>query len=356
VCVGVCVCVGAWSKCESSDTHPNKETLLVVCTHFAGLSLDHAAIEPYHNILFFYAYTVLQPGVEAYMLFYLAVDSSSGQATERDLPADRAATLVLAAEQQALSSSSSASQQSPWVSFRALSGIAAVYQETPPQLIFTRYAGLHVLVPGLSDTFPYDNGDNNNNNNNNTFSFHDMVLPISTCELCPAGKSTHLLPSAYSIDDCACPPGFFFNSLEGSCVKARTSCPPNHFISRAATPYADVECWPCPICTLGYYRDPNDCLPNQLRDVARPAKCLRCSSCPQGTYIDPRKCDPASVHDINPAIDCLSCSGCTDMHTLVGNVCPGTTLYNTQGRFSLCSLLAANMNNTNNNCVTRTQS
>jgi hypothetical protein len=66
----------------------------------------------------------------------------------------------------------------------ALSGIAAVYQETPPQVIFTRYGGLHVLVPGLSDTFPYDNGDNdnNNNNNNNTFSFHNMVLPISTCE------------------------------------------------------------------------------------------------------------------------------------------------------------------------------
>jgi hypothetical protein len=50
------------------------------------------------------------------------------------------------------------------------------------------------------------------------------------------------------------------------------------------------------------------------------------------------------VHDINPAIDCLSCSGCTDMHTFVGNVCPGTTLYNTQGWFSLCSLHAANMN------------
>jgi hypothetical protein len=295
-----------WS--ERSSTHPSSEPSNVFYeTRFSmpmppassvypsypvGMSFDLAVVDPLKNYLFFYVPTLWQPNSLINLLYYIPPPEREVLTGERDT-----------GRQQPILVESDASTTVQ----RTLSSISIAYGvHRPPSLIFTISSGLYVRLDPFSSTY------------------HQL----GTCTQCPMGKTSD--DGAASVSDCYCNAGTFFDGGSGLCKPVRGRCVEGEYLALEPTPYNDRECLPCPVCPLGYYRDPTDCVPSQRRDPMKPILCLVCDNCPPGMYIDTQKCRPDGSRNHDPARDCRSCDVCDPMQTVVGTRCTGLTTYNTQ--------------------------
>jgi hypothetical protein len=288
----------------------------------AGISFDHAWVEPSTGHLLFYAPTLLPESPEGSlfassvvsMLYFLPASSfmlSDGSTAE---PIDGAGPWDRAVQPVSVALGGSASMR------RVLSTLLTSYDaDAPPRLLFTLYGPLFYATAS---------------------SWLSLGLPPPTattfrsaypCSACPAGTTT-LQPGARSIDECQCPQWFYYDYASASCKPQTPSCKAGEFKSRDATPTSDIECLPCPACPYGSYRKPGDCVPNAYRDPFLPAQCVQCQSCVTGYYINPERCDASSTEGPRGVLgtDCIKCPGCKPMETISGSICPGNTLYSTQ--------------------------
>lgn len=262
----------------------------------AGMNFDNAFIEPFSNKLFFYVPTRLRSDLTLNMLYY--IEPTSGASI--NVGGNRAPQQPVLVE----SSSSSVYVR------QSLASISSVYSvQYAPKLIFTLLSALYVQMVDASSSRP-------------------MFYQLGRCSACPVGKTS--ARGAVSLGDCYCEPGTYWSYAASRCQPARTECKPAEFISVQATHFSDIECMPCPACRIGYYRDQSDCVNTLWRDPMKPVFCRQCTGCGSpGYYIDPQKCDPTQTTDTKPS-DCKPCNNCGLMETIVGTLCPGNTVYNTQ--------------------------
>ena len=263
----------------------------------AGMTFDYAAVEPLSSALFFYNPTLVDASTYLSILFYIPVDQNRGVGYvpngERNMHPIRSEHVP----------------DSPFAG-RSLAQVSTVYKpDAGATLLFTLYAGTFVRYDWTIDLQP-------------------RFQSLMQCSQCPPSFTSDR--GSNSISACYCAWETFLNSSSQECVPVTQACPYNHFISKKYDRLNDNQCQPCYSCPLGFYRKPTDCLRNVLRDPSKPAECLPCSPCPPGFYIDPAKCLSTGTRDINPSTDCLSCSVCRYMQTVVGPVCPGTTVENWQ--------------------------
>ena len=261
-----------------------------------GISFDSAAIKPLTNHLFFYAPT-LDPASQMYMnvLYYIPGDDM--HATSYVPSGQRVLSCV------AVEGSGSRYARGTLQSISILYGIG----EGWIQLLFSLYGGLYARLDSQS-------------------SWQSVV----SCTQCPAGK-TSVRGQAQSLYDCFCEPWTYLSYATGSCEPVTRKCPEGQYISRLHTTTSDIQCLPCPVCPLGYYRDRADCLPDRWRDASLPAKCIPCATCDPGYYLDASKCNPAGIYGSVKSQDCRSCNSiCGDMENIVGIPCSGRAIYNTQ--------------------------
>jgi hypothetical protein len=190
-----------------------------------------------------------------------------------------------------------------------LQSISSLYNTNfGARLLFTFYGEMYVQIEEGSNTFS----------------------KMGKCSDCPDGKTS---PSgATSVYECVCGSSTYFSYETGKCEIVKESCPEGQFFSRDSTETSDRECLPCPVCPLGFYRDPEDCKSNRVRDPSLPARCVKCESCQPGQYINPLRCNGANSHSSRGVNDyCLPCGGkCKDMQNIVGDPCLGKTIYNSQ--------------------------
>ena len=257
-----------------------------------GMSFDLAAVDPLKNYLFFYVPTLSHANSLLNLLYYIPPPDRDLLTGERDTGRQQPILVVSDRSTNIHSTLSSIS-----TSF-------AVHRQ--PSLIFTLSSGLYVRLDPSSSTY------------------HQLA----TCTQCPQGKTSD--GGASSAGDCYCNPGTFLDGASGQCQPVRSRCVEGEFLAVEATPYRNRECLPCPVCPLGYYRDPSDCIPSQYRDPMKPLLCNACASCPPGMYIDTQKCRPHATSNHDPSRDCIPCDVCDPMYTVVGTRCSGLTTYNTQ--------------------------
>lgn len=271
-----------------------------------GMGLDFAAVEPLSGSLFFYATSMVSPTSMLSQLYYIPQDDPSGAP-------ERVAQPILSEDPDTSDYANG-----------GLSPISTIYgPNSGATMAFTLYAGLFVRYGWLSRVF----------------------MPVASCSSCPPGMTSDR--GARQVAECRCMKGTYMNYTVGGCVPVTKSCPPGNFISRLPLPNSDTQCLPCFPCPPGFYRDPDDCLPNVYRDPTLPARwifyslyacvcmcqergstdsvhrCKPCSKCPSGMYIDVAKCSPYASVDHNPSTDCLTCNTCRDMENIVGLQCPG---------------------------------
>ncbi len=105
---------------------------------------------------------------------------------------------------------------------------------------------------------------------------------LRKCSPCPYGMTS--IPPATSVDQCKCDTFQYFDFATGSCKDVRGSCGVDEYIVREYTPTSDTQCLPCPVCPIGFYRAPGDCLSNKLRSFTAPPVCIACDDCPPKYY------------------------------------------------------------------------
>ena len=126
----------------------------------AGMSLDHAAIEPLSGILLFYVPTMVDASTYLNLLYYIQPDPRHDE---------RLSQPVL------LESPNSAYAE------KSMSAVATVYTTAyAPTLLFMLYAGLYVRYDWVSGAFH----------------------PLGSCLACPQGRTS--LPGAQSVYECYC--------------------------------------------------------------------------------------------------------------------------------------------------------
>lgn len=288
-----CIAASNWIMPLAKQNPPSG----VSVSYPAGMSFDYAAIEPLANIILFYVPTLWEGGGGNHYyyyndLYYIPLDSTAAiNNGERNMQP----ILVESAEESDYAG-------------RGLQAVSRIMSsQSGAELVFTRYAGLYARMPGAAG---------------------ESFRPASTCVPCPDPSMTSPRGSV-SPYACVCKPGMYYNATRQACVRVRSECPANHFISRNATPYTDIQCSECPYCETGYYRDPGDCLSYKYRDPSRAPKCHPCSRCPYGTYIPAERCSFKGTHDVNRS-ECVPCTACDAMEAIVGTPCTGASTYDTQ--------------------------
>ncbi len=130
-----------------------------------------------------------------------------------------------------------------------LFSISAMYSlEFAPRLIFSLYNGVFVnMNPSVN-----------------------VYYQLSRCSPCQENMISD--PGTSSLYGCRCDPLHYFNFETGLCAPVTQECPYGHSFSRKATTTSDNFCLPCPVCSLGKYRAPADCVSSEYASL--PTTCI----------------------------------------------------------------------------------